>query len=157
MNCYGIGAGRVRPKSAQGSLLEVFARIPETKEDRDTLSKWGNDLRQTFRTIATSANVPEFDAKLPMNHAIRGANAGHVTRHTVLEDHLRSQQQAISSDVFAALGTSVTKTPALRDWLGRGTSPRAALGAGMMPTHLGRRAFKYSASRVTTTKAQSLR
>ena len=39
-----------------------------------------------------------------MNHAIPGVNAGYITRHKLLEDHLRSQQQSISSAVFAALG-----------------------------------------------------
>jgi integrase len=47
--------------------------MAETKEDRDILSKWGNDLRQTFRTVAASAGVSEVDAKLLMNHAIPGA------------------------------------------------------------------------------------
>jgi hypothetical protein len=42
----------------------------EQKEDRATLSKWSNDLRQSFRTIATAAGVSDFDAKLLMNHAI---------------------------------------------------------------------------------------
>ena len=35
-----------------------------------------------------------------MNHSIAGVNAGYVTRHKLLEDHLRSQQQAISTAVF---------------------------------------------------------
>jgi hypothetical protein len=51
--------------SASGHLVEQ-------KEDRSTLSKWGNDLRQSFRTVATAAGVSEFDAKLLMNHAIPG-------------------------------------------------------------------------------------
>ena len=88
--------------SATGHLVEQ-------KEDRAILSKWGNDLRQSFRTIATAAGVSEFDARLLMNHAIPGVNAGYITRHKLLEDHLRSQQQAISSAVFAALGESLTK------------------------------------------------
>jgi hypothetical protein len=49
----------------------------EQKEDRATLSKWGNDLRQSFRTIATAAGVSEFDAKLLMNHAIPGVRICH--------------------------------------------------------------------------------
>src|SRR5262245_27379560 len=92
----------------------------EQKEDRSTLSKWGNDLRQTFRTVATVAGVSEFDAKLLMNHAIPGVNAGYITRHKLLEDHLRTQQQAISSAVFAALETPLSHPAAMRDWLGRG-------------------------------------
>ncbi|MBR1298994.1 integrase arm-type DNA-binding domain-containing protein [Bradyrhizobium sp. AUGA SZCCT0042] len=96
--------------------------LAETKEDREILSKWGNDLRQTFRTIATAAGVSEIDAKLLMNHAIPGVNAGYITRHKLLEDHLRSQQQTISSAVFAALGASIPKDQALQDWIGRARS-----------------------------------
>ncbi len=92
--------------------------LAETKENRDTLSKWGNDLRQTFRTIATAAGVSEFDAKLLMNHSIPGVNAGYVTRHKLLEDHLRSQQQAISTAVFSAIGKMLATNAGLRNWLG---------------------------------------
>jgi hypothetical protein len=99
--------------------------LAETKEDREMLSKWGNDLRQTFRTLATAAGVSEVDAKLLMNHAIPGVNAGYITRHKLLEDHLRSQQQAISSAVFAALSTSIAQNHALQGWLGRGAYRRA--------------------------------
>lgn len=63
--------------------------LAEQKEDRDVLGKWGNDLRQTFRTLATAAGVSEFDARLLMNHAIPGVNAGYISRHKLLEDHLR--------------------------------------------------------------------
>ncbi|WGR93199.1 integrase family protein [Bradyrhizobium sp. ISRA443] len=100
--------------------------LAETKEDRGTLSKWGNDLRQTFRTVASAAGVSEFDAKLLMNHSIPGVNAGYVTRQKLLEDHLRGQQQAISTAVFSALGKSLTKDSDLGAWLGRWASCRAA-------------------------------
>jgi hypothetical protein len=110
--------------SASGHLVEQ-------KEDRAMLSKWGNDLRQSFRTIATAAGVSEFDAKLLMNHAIPGVNAGYITRHKLLEDHLRSQQQAISSAVFAALGASFIENPVIRDWLGRDRSRRLAVVANI--------------------------
>ena len=78
--------------------------LSETKEDRETLSKWGNDLRQTFRTIATAAGVSEIDAKLLMNHAIPGVNAGYITRHKLLETIC-----AASSNQSAALS--------LRPWV----------------------------------------
>jgi site-specific recombinase XerD len=104
--------------SASGHLVEQ-------KEDRGTLSKWGNDLRQSFRTIATAAGVSEFDAKLLMNHAIPGVNAGYITRHKLLEDHLRSQQQAISGAVFATLGETPIRKTTVRNWLGRRASRRA--------------------------------
>ncbi len=88
------------------------------KEHRDILAKWGNDLRQTFRTLATPAGVSEFDARLLMNHAIPGVNAGYISRHKLLEDHLRAQQQAISNTVFSALGNMTTKDTKIRSWLG---------------------------------------
>jgi integrase len=105
--------------------------LAEGKEDRATLSKWGNDLRQSFRTIATAAGVSEFDAKLLMNHAIPGVNAGYITRHKLLENHLRCQQQAISCAVFAGLGTSLTEHQGLLGWLGRGASRRATMDASI--------------------------
>ena len=103
--------------------------LAETKEDRSELSKWGNDLRQTFRTIATAAGVSEIDAKLLMNHSIPGVNAGYITRHKLLEDHLRRQQQAISSAAIAALGASLAENRALQDWLGRGAARRAVFNS----------------------------
>jgi hypothetical protein len=88
--------------------------LAETTEDRNELSKWGNDLRQTFRTIATAAGISEIDAKLLMNHSIPGVNAGYITRHKLLEDHLRRQQQAISTAALAALGSTLFENRALR-------------------------------------------
>ena len=98
--------------------------LVEQKEDRATLSKWGNDLRQSFRTIATAAGVSEFDAKLLMNHAIPGVNAGYITRHKLLEDHLRAQQQQISSAVFATLAGAAAERRELWNWLVRGSARR---------------------------------
>ena len=89
------------------------------------MAKWGNDLRQTFRTLATPAGVSEFDARLLMNHAIPGVNAGYISRHKLLEDHLRTQQQAISNTIFAALGNLVTKDNTVRSWLGSRATQRA--------------------------------
>lgn len=100
------------------------SHLVEQKEDRGTLSKWGNDLHQTFRTIATAAGVSEFDARLLMNHAIPGVNAGYITRHKLLENHLRTQQQAISDIAFSALRDSLAKDGAIREWLGRGGARR---------------------------------
>lgn len=96
--------------SAAGHLIEH-------KEDRRVLSKWGNDLRQTYRTIATSAGVSDLDARMLMNHSVPGVNAGYITRHKLLEDHLRAQQQAISETVFSAVGSITEREQKLRDWL----------------------------------------
>jgi integrase len=101
--------------------------LAETKEDRTKLSKWGNDLRQTFRTIATAAGVSEIDAKLLMNHSIPGVNAGYITRHKLLGDHLRHQQQAISSAIFASVDGLLSRDECLRIWLGRGDARRIVL------------------------------
>jgi hypothetical protein len=122
----------MHPSRAQDWVFpadSASGHLSETKEDRDELSKWGNDLRQTFRTIATAIGVSEIDAKLLMNHAMPGVNAGYITRHKLLHDHLRRQQQVISSAVFAALGTSLTDSQYLVGWLGPGTTRRVILNA----------------------------
>jgi integrase len=123
---------KMYPTQAQNWVFPAdgeSGHLSETKEDRDTLSKWGNDLRQTFRTIATGAGVSEFDAKLLMNHAVPGVNAGYVTRHKLLEDHLRGQRQAVSSAMFVALRTTVADDQSLRDWLGCRAIRHAILAA----------------------------
>jgi len=107
----------------------AFGHLVEQKENRNALSKWGNDLRQSYRTLATTAGVSEMDARLLMNHAIPGVNAGYITRHKLLEDHLRGRQQAISSVVFAALGDALSKNELVRRWLGPGAARRALLEA----------------------------
>ena len=68
----------------------------EHKEERNVLSKWGNDLRQSYRTLAQAAGVSELDIHLLMNHSLPGVNAGYITRDRLLRDHLRQQQQRIS-------------------------------------------------------------
>lgn len=103
--------------SADGHLVEQ-------KEDRQTLSKWGNELRQTFRTVATPAGVSELDARMLMNHSVPGVNAGYITRHKLLEDHLREQQQAISDTIFSALGNSLKESHELAEWLDHGAARR---------------------------------
>ena len=99
--------------------------IVEQKEDRRVLSKWGNDLRQSFRTLAQTAGVSEFDARLLMNHALPGVNAGYITRHKLLEDHLRSQQQAVSRVLMAAARLALRAEGPIADWLGAGAVRRA--------------------------------
>lgn len=83
--------------------------LAEQKEDRNVVAKWGNDLRQTFRTLATPAGVSKFDARLLMNHVIPSVNAGYISRHKLLDDHLRAQQQAISDTMFDAVGDLIAK------------------------------------------------
>ena len=118
----------LHPAEARGWLFpadSAAGHLVEQKEDREVLSKWGNDLRQTYRTLATAAGVSEFDARLLMNHAIPGANAGYITRHKLLEDHLRSQQQAISDTMLRVLGDALKKAPYLQSWLAAGAARRS--------------------------------
>jgi hypothetical protein len=69
--------------------------LTEQREDRTELSKWGNDLRQTYRTLGQDAGLSEFDMHLLMNHSLAGVNAGYITR-SKLTDHLREQQEKLS-------------------------------------------------------------
>ncbi len=72
-----------------------LGHMVEHKERRAVLSKWGNDLRQTYRTLAQAAGLSEFDAHLLMNHSLPGVNAGYITK-SKLTDHLREQQEVLS-------------------------------------------------------------
>ena len=93
--------------------------LVEHKEERDVLSKWGNDLRQSYRTLAQAAGVSELDIHLLMNHSLPGVNAGYITRDRLLRDHLRHQQQRISELVVH--GVAVKGDPSLVQWLGSAT------------------------------------
>jgi hypothetical protein len=90
--------------------------LVEHKEDRDVLSKWGNDLRQSYRTLAKAAGVSELDVHLLMNHSLPGVNAGYITRDRLRRDHLRQQQQRISDLVFHSL--EAKRESSLVRWLG---------------------------------------
>ena len=81
------------------------------------LSKWGNDLRQTYRTLGQAAGINEVDMHLLMNHSIAGVNAGYITRNRLLGDHLRKQQQAISDVAFAAVTRARVSAAPFLDWL----------------------------------------
>lgn len=76
--------------SAEGHMVEH-------KEDRRRLSKWGNDLRQTYRTLGQAAGLSEIDMHLLMNHSLPGVNAGYITRERLLGDHLRAAQEKLSN------------------------------------------------------------
>lgn len=92
--------------------------MTEHKEDRAVLSHWGNDLRQTYRTIAQAAEVSEVDMHLLMNHALPGVNSGYITRSKLMRDHLRAQQERLS--VFflgAAVGRGRKPSDELSRWL----------------------------------------
>jgi integrase len=124
----------MHPDAAASWVFAAGSRaghIMEQKEERETLSKWGNDLRQSFRTIAQAAGVSEFDARLLMNHAIPGVNAGYITRGKLLDDHLRHQQQVISKVLMDPAMKALARPGAIRDWLGPGAGRRLKADAGI--------------------------
>ena len=90
--------------------------LVEHKEERNILSKWGNDLRQSYRTLAQAAAVSELDIHLLMNHSLPGVNAGYITRDRLLRDHLRQQQQRISE--LVAHSVLMERDPSIVRWIG---------------------------------------
>jgi hypothetical protein len=90
--------------------------LVEHKEERNVLSKWGNDLRQSYRTLAQAAGVSELDVHLLMNHSLPGVNAGYITRDRLLRDHLRQQQQRISELIAHSVFSE--RDPSIVRWLG---------------------------------------
>ena len=105
-----IRIGRIsHPEQARTWLFPADSEtghLEEHKEDRRVLSKWGNDLRQTYRTLAQAAGVSELDVHLLMNHSLPGVNAGYITRDQLLRDHLRKQQQRIAALIMNAVSRS---------------------------------------------------
>jgi len=101
-----------------------------------------------FRIVATAAGVSDFDAKLLMNHSIPGVNAGYITWHKLLEDHLRRQQQTVSTAVFAALGTPPAENRVLPASFGREVAGRAISGSDVKGLESDARAYFCSRSGV---------
>ena len=88
--------------------------IVEQKEDRGVLSKWGYDLRHTYRTIGQEVLLSPIDMHLLINHSVKkDVNTGYITR-SKLSDHLRASQQALS-DFMIAAGTAAPKDGSKRE------------------------------------------
>ena len=120
------------PEQAQTWLFPAdsgLGHLVEHKEDRRELSKWGGDLRQTYRTLGQAAGVSEVDMHLLMNHSLPNVNVGYITRHKLLLDHLRKQQQAVSS--LAAKGFG----PAAQRVIGGSRVQNAACNASRPDAH----------------------
>jgi integrase len=101
-----IRLGRILYPSQSGEWLfpadSISGHLAEHKEDRGTLAKWGNDLRQTYRTVGQAAGIADLDIHLLMNHSVPGVNAGYITRSKLLNDHLRQQQEMITQKIIHA-------------------------------------------------------
>jgi integrase len=74
--------------------------IVEHKEDRSKLSKWGGDLRQSFRNMCALAGIDPLSSRLLMNHVVdRDVHDGYITK-TALMGSLRKHQQTVSDFIF---------------------------------------------------------
>lgn len=102
-------AGRMlHPEQAERWIFAADSQeghLIEHKEPRSRLSKWGNDLRQSYRTLGQAAGLSEVDMHLLMNHRLPGVNAGYITRDKLMSRHLRTAQQKLSDYIFAAGAT----------------------------------------------------
>jgi integrase len=96
----------------------LSGHLEEHKEKRTVLSKWGNDLRQSYRTLGQAAGLSEIDMHLLMNHALPGVNAGYITRAKLMGDHLRAQQEKLSTLIIGTVvGRGRRPSPRLSRWL----------------------------------------
>ena len=115
----------------------LSGHIEDQKEERSVLSKWGNELRQTYRTCAQAARVPSLDAKILMNHRLPGVNEEYITVAAIMSDHLRKQQEKISTLMLDAVRKGKGQHwSAITSWLdtartqaGLFTVPASAKGA----------------------------
>lgn len=110
-----IRAGRMMyPEKNQGWLFVAESQdghMAEHREYRHVLSKWGNDLRQTYRTMGQVAGASEIDMHLLMNHSLPGVNAGYITRAKLLSGHLRATQEKLSKTIMEASRTKAGAWP----------------------------------------------
>jgi integrase len=77
-------------RSATGHVREI-------KEDRDDLSKYGNDLRQSLATLSTDVGVSMVHLKILMGHSLgKDVTMGYVNRSKLDERVLRMAQERVS-------------------------------------------------------------
>jgi hypothetical protein len=88
-------------------------RMVEHKENRKVLSKWGNDLRQTYRTVGQIAGLSEIDLHLLMNHSLPGVNAGYITRAKLISGHLQNVQEKLTETVLSGAKLDARRWPHL--------------------------------------------
>lgn len=88
-------------------------RMVEHSENRKVLSKWGNDLRQTYRTLGQIAGLSEIDLHLLMNHSLPGVNAGYITRAKLISGHLQTIQEKLTQTVLGGAKLDARRWPNL--------------------------------------------
>lgn len=86
----------------------AFGHLAEHKEDRATLSHWGGDLRQTYRTVAQAIGISDLDIHLLMNHSMPGVSAGYITRAKLVPTSLRDAQEKLSRAMIQGMIADLT-------------------------------------------------
>jgi hypothetical protein len=83
--------------------LSEAGHLTEWREEREALSKFGTDLRQSFKTMSVECGVGRLEAKILMNHKIdRDVHDGYTTTPE-LREHLHKCQARISAGMMARL------------------------------------------------------
>jgi integrase len=103
----------MHPREAQRWIFaagSITGHIVEHKEDRSKLSKWGGDLRQTYRNMCALAGVDPLSSRLLMNHVVdRDVHDGYITK-AALMGNLRKHQETISAYILKSF-TAKTRAP----------------------------------------------
>jgi|KBSSwiStaDraftv2_1062776.scaffolds.fasta_scaffold08258_6 hypothetical protein len=83
--------------------LSEAGHLAEWREDRAALSKFGTDLRQSFKTMSVECGVGKLEAKVLMNHKVdRDVHDGYTTTPE-LREHLHACQAKISAEMMSRL------------------------------------------------------
>jgi hypothetical protein len=83
--------------------LSEEGHLVEWREDREMLSKFGSDLRQSFKTMSVEAGVGKLEAKILMNHKVdQDVHDGYATTPE-LREHLHACQARISEAMMRRL------------------------------------------------------
>ena len=74
-----------------------------TREDRDVLSHWGSDLRQSWATAARAVEIGELFSHILLDHSLGGVSQGYVTVKA-LGQPIWDAQEAVSAYLVAGMG-----------------------------------------------------
>jgi hypothetical protein len=87
--------------------LSGAGHLTEWREDREALSKFGTDLRQSFKTMSVECGVGKLEAKVLMNHKVdRDVHDGYATTPE-LREHLHGCQERISAAIMGRLAPAM--------------------------------------------------
>jgi integrase len=109
-------AGRIlHREQAQRFIFPALSEeghLVDWREHREVLSKFGTDLRQSFKTMIVECGVGKLEAKILMNHKVdQDVHDGYATTPE-LREHLHNCQARISAGMMARLVPAMG--PALR-------------------------------------------